>query len=84
MRTGRARSITTPRLADYRKLTLPVLLMRAKDTRRPSFRIVDLIRGELPNATLAEIDSGGHMSPLTNPEPVNEAVERFLVGLSKQ
>lgn len=68
------------RLADYSALSLRTLLMRAKDTRRPSFRIVDLLRPVLPNATLAEIASGGHMSSLTNPEPVNEAVDRFLEG----
>ena len=66
------------RLADYSSLSLPTLLMRAKDTRRPSFRIVDLLRPVLPNATLVEIESGGHMSPLTNPEPVDAAVEQFL------
>lgn len=66
------------RLADYRALSLRTLLVRAKDTRAPSFRIVDLIRGVLPNASLAEIENGGHMSPLTNPEPVNDAIERFV------
>ena len=66
------------RLADYATLSQPTLLMRAKDTRGPSFRIVDLLRPVLPNATLVEIESGGHMSPLTNPEPVNAAIEHFL------
>jgi pimeloyl-ACP methyl ester carboxylesterase len=68
------------RLADYSSLTLPTLLMRAKDTRRPSFRIVDLVRPALPNAKLVEVANGGHMSPLTNPEPVNAAVDQFLEG----
>jgi pimeloyl-ACP methyl ester carboxylesterase len=66
------------RLADYRSLAMPVLLMRAKNTRAPSFRIVDLLRGVLPNPHFVEIPDGGHMSPLTNPEPVNAAVEEFL------
>jgi pimeloyl-ACP methyl ester carboxylesterase len=66
------------RLADYRTLTLPTLLLRAKDTRRPSTHIVDLIAGALPNHALAEVSHGGHMSPLTNPEPVNIAVSAFL------
>jgi pimeloyl-ACP methyl ester carboxylesterase len=66
------------RLADYSTLALPTLLMRAANTRRPSFRIVDLLRPVLPNATLVEIAGGGHMSPLTNPDPVNAAVDRFL------
>ena len=66
------------RLADYRSLSLPTLLMRAKDTRAPSFRIAELLRSALPNPAFVEIASGGHMSPLTNPEPVNEAVDIFL------
>lgn len=66
------------RLSDYPSLTMPVLLMRAKDTRSPSFRIVDLLRPVLPDAALVEIESGGHMSPLTNPEPVNAAIAQFL------
>ena len=67
-------------LADYRSLAMPTLLMRAKDTRAPSFRIVELLRTALPNAAFTEIADGGHMSPLTNPEPVNEAVDAFLTG----
>jgi pimeloyl-ACP methyl ester carboxylesterase len=66
------------RLADYRGFTLPTLLMRARDTRAPSFRIVDLLRGALPDPAFVEIPGGGHMSPLTNPEPVNAAVTSFL------
>jgi len=65
-------------LADYRSFAMPVLLMRAKNTRAPSFRIVELLRAALPNPSFAEIADGGHMSPLTNPEPVNAAVEAFL------
>ena len=51
-------------LADYGALSLPTLLMRAKDTRAPSFRIVELLRTALPNLTFVEIASGGHMSPI--------------------
>jgi pimeloyl-ACP methyl ester carboxylesterase len=67
-------------LEDYRGFAVPTLLMRARDTRRPSARIVDLLRAALPNVTLAEIDSGGHMSPITNPEPVNAAIARFIAA----
>jgi pimeloyl-ACP methyl ester carboxylesterase len=34
----------------------------------------------MPRAAELEIESGGHMSPLTNPEPVNDAIESFLAG----
>jgi pimeloyl-ACP methyl ester carboxylesterase len=67
-------------LDDYRSLNLPVLLMRARDTKRPSARIVDLIAEALPSVELVEIAEGGHMSPLTNPEPVNDAIETFIAG----
>lgn len=65
-------------LDDYRGFAVPTQLLRAKDTKRPSYRIVDLLSGALPNATLVEIDSGGHMSPLTNPAPVNAAIACFI------
>ena len=65
-------------LDDYRAFNVRTLLMRARDTRRPSSRIVDMIGAALPHAAKAEIESGGHMSPLTNPEPVNAAIEKFL------
>ncbi|MBI4274955.1 MAG: alpha/beta hydrolase [Rhizobiales bacterium] len=67
-------------LEDYRGFGVRTLLLRARDTRRPSSRLVDLIGAALPNAVTAEIKSGGHMSPLTNPEPVNDAIEKFLMG----
>ena len=68
----------SPRLSDLRRFEVPTLLMRAKDTRRPSSRVVDLMYVTLPNRTLIEIEHGGHMSPLTNPDPVNAAIEAFL------
>ena len=66
------------RIDDIRSLDVPTLLMRAKDTKTPSSRIVDLMCEALPASRLVEIKQGGHMSPLTNPEPVNAAIEDFL------
>ncbi len=71
-------------LDDYRGFTVPTLLLRAKDTRRPSFRIVDLLRAALAAAAVVEIDGGGHMSPLTNPGPVNAAIARFIADRQNQ
>jgi pimeloyl-ACP methyl ester carboxylesterase len=67
-------------LEDYRTLTVPTLLLRARDTRRPSSHLVDLIGAALPDARIAEVASGGHMSPLTNPDPVNDLIERFVMN----
>jgi len=41
---------------------------------------VQLIGDVLPNAVRVEIERGGHMSPITNPDPVNDAIEAFLDG----
>ena len=67
-------------LDDYRGLDVPALMLRAGDTRRPSFHLVDLIGGALPNAQIAEVPSGGHMSPITNPDAVNDLIEQFVVA----
>lgn len=67
-------------LDDYRGLDVPALMLRARDTRRPSFHLVDLIGGALPNAQIEEVASGGHMSPITNPDAVNNEIERFLLA----
>jgi pimeloyl-ACP methyl ester carboxylesterase len=63
---------------DYRGLDVPTLLLRARDTRAPSSHLVDMIGAALADARIAEVASGGHMSPLTNPDPVNDEIERFL------
>jgi pimeloyl-ACP methyl ester carboxylesterase len=70
-------------LDDYRAFDVRSLLISARDTRRPSTRIVEMIGAAMPHVEKAEIDSGGHMSPLTNSKPVNATIERFLsYGLS--
>ena len=67
-------------LDDYRSFDVPTLMLRARDTRRPSSHLVDMIGDALPDARIAEVASGGHMSPLTNPDPVNDEIERFLTA----
>ena len=73
---GVGKDVTCP--DDYCKIGAPTLLLRAKDTKAPSRRIVDLILPLIPGALLREVESGGHMSPLTNPDPVNAEIDRFL------
>jgi len=67
-------------LDEYRGLDVPALMLRARDTRRPSFHLADLIGAALPDAQIEEVASGGHMSPITNPDAVNADIERFLVA----
>jgi pimeloyl-ACP methyl ester carboxylesterase len=67
-------------LSDYRDLALRTLVMRASDTRAPSARIAAMIRAALPDVEAADISSGGHMAPIVNPDPVNDAIVAFLDG----
>ena len=70
------------RLADYAALAMPALVIHARDSRAPSLKLAGMIARALPRASRVEIGSGGHMSPLTNPEPVNEAVVQFISQVS--
>jgi pimeloyl-ACP methyl ester carboxylesterase len=49
----------------------------------PSFAIsahavARLLTSALPRVEVLEFDTLGHMGPITDPEPVNEAIARFL------
>jgi pimeloyl-ACP methyl ester carboxylesterase len=72
----------TTRLADYAALAMPALVIHARDSRAPSLRLAGMIAQALPRVSRVEIGNGGHMSPLTNPEPVNEAVAQFINQVS--
>lgn len=71
------------RLDDYRAFARPTLLVQAADTRAPSVRIVAMLRDAMPRAEFAGIAQGGHMAPLTNPDPVNDAIARFLARVAR-
>jgi pimeloyl-ACP methyl ester carboxylesterase len=63
--------------------SVPTLLLRGRRTRAPTHRVVDLLRGALPGAELAEVPGAGHMAPLTHPGPVNAAIEAHLARTAR-
>lgn len=65
-------------LGAYGNLTVPTLLMRADQTTRAASRVVELLRGTLPNHRLEEIAGAGHMAPLTHAVPVNARIAAHL------
>lgn len=65
---------------DYSALPVPLHLIAARDTRLPSKAIVEFMIETCRHSVLTEIARGGHMSPITNPQPVNEAVVRFIAA----
>ena len=68
----------TTLLADYEVMPWPVLLMRGSQTTLAARRVVDLIRSRATRARFLEIARAGHMAPITDREPVNDALVEFL------
>jgi len=71
--------MTEPKpLAAFRELDVPVLYMIGKRTTQSARGVARLLTRALPRAEVVEFDGLGHMGPITHPEPVNAAIERFL------
>jgi pimeloyl-ACP methyl ester carboxylesterase len=62
----------------------PTLLVRGGRTRTPARRVVELLRQALPHALHHEIADAGHMSPLTHPADVAEAIQRHVGSIGQQ
>ena len=67
-------------LDDYKKITLPVLLIKGSRSQRPAAAIVEVLDELLPAAESVNIAGASHMSPLTHAGQVNELVYRFISG----
>ena len=62
----------------------PMLLICGGRTRTPARRVVDVLRRALPHALHHEIANAGHMSPLTHPADIAEAIRRLVVSINPQ
>lgn len=67
-----------PRLADYRSLRAPVLMLAGSEMCAPIRRIRELFRFTLPNATVDTMTAMGHMGPITHASTVACRVARFV------
>src|SRR5215813_15398489 len=56
----------------------PTLLICGGRTRTPARRVVDILRQALPRACHHEIADAGHMSPLTHPACIADAIQRHV------
>ena len=65
-------------LAEYAKVTAPVLLIKGGRTRAPTRAVVDLLAATLPNAQVEILRAAGHMSPFTHPAELNRLILDFL------
>jgi pimeloyl-ACP methyl ester carboxylesterase len=69
---------------DLRELRMPVLLLTGARSPESAHAVIRVLRGLLPNATTIELPDLGHMAPVSHPQPVNAAIERFLDQVSGQ
>jgi pimeloyl-ACP methyl ester carboxylesterase len=62
----------------FRALRMPVLYMVGGCSTASAHGVADLLAPALPGARRLQFDALGHMGPVTDPEPVNDAIARFL------
>ena len=60
----------------------PTLLICGGRTRTPARRAVEVLRRGLPHALHHEIADAGHMSPLTHPADIAEAIRRHVDSIN--
>ena len=67
-----------PRLADYRSLRAPVLMLAGSEMRAPVRRIGELLRFALPNAAFRTMVGMGHLGPITHTNVVARRIAGFV------
>lgn len=65
----------------FRRLDMPVLYMTGERSPASSLAVARLLAGALPDVRRVDFAGLGHMGPVTDPEPVNDEIERFLASL---
>ena len=65
-------------LEAFAALDIPVLYMVGKKSPLSSRAVAQRLTRVLPRVEVLELDGLGHMGPVTHPQPVNDAIRRFL------
>jgi len=77
-RWGHALFTESTPLSSFRSLNVPVLYMVGKRSTPSARGVARLLTSALPRVEVVEFENLGHMGPVTNPDAVNEVIERFL------
>jgi pimeloyl-ACP methyl ester carboxylesterase len=67
-------------LAAIAGINAPALLICGGRTRKPARQVIETLRSALPRAGYLEIAEAGHMSPLTHPAIIAEAVRAHIAS----
>jgi pimeloyl-ACP methyl ester carboxylesterase len=65
-------------LAEVAALDIPTLYLTGTTSPAPARTVASLLAPAFPQGELRELDGVGHMGPITHPDRVNAAIERFL------
>ena len=65
-------------LKAFRSLDVPMLYMVGKRSTPSARGVARLLTAALPRVEVVEFENLGHMGPVTHPDAVNGAIERFL------
>lgn len=68
-------------LAAFARLDLPVLYLTGGRSPAAAHAVARLLTATLPRVERLEFGALGHMAPVTDPEPVNEAIAAWLARL---
>jgi pimeloyl-ACP methyl ester carboxylesterase len=67
-------------LSAFAALDVPVLYLVGGRSPASSRGVFDLLEKTLPNLRVKQFDGLGHMGPVTHPDLVNQAIERYLAA----
>lgn len=65
-------------LSAFRSLDMPVLYMTGKRSPASARAVARVLTSTLPNVEVVEFEDLGHMGPVTNPDCVNDVIDRWL------
>ena len=65
---------------EIESFALPTLVLRGENTTVPDRRVAEILRDHIPLCRYEIIPEAEHMSPLTHPAFIAEAVERHIHG----
>lgn len=66
------------------RIEAPTLLVCGGRTRTPARRVVEILRQALPHARYHAIADAGHMSPLTHPVCIADAIQRHVSAVKSR
>ncbi len=65
-------------LGDLEQLSIPTLVMRGERTTVPDRRVAEILRDHIPRSRYELIPEAEHMSPLSHPAYIAQAIERHV------